>query len=166
MKKEIEEAQINIKWLNDNQSWIDELGIIPAFLGLFTIFRKPTHQQTILIIRSLRGKWEKDYGDTYIDYNQSFDDGRHIHIANSEPPQSCKLVPIEEVVPAHWAPETRVTKFKLQCTEPKPSDDPLKSSEPVVDAVEEIEQELKQGEASPATEAASEVVTVRNGEEI
>jgi len=149
------EIAANIEWLEANKSWIEEVGICPQFSGTTVLFYSPKHDQVIRIIREVGGRFAKRYDQTTITYSWYADDySRSILLCDSQPPGSCKMIPVIETVPAHWEPEKIVKGFKLQCRE--------ESEEGTADV--ELPS-VYESDLTPARDAASEVI-LAHGEEV
>ncbi len=113
VQAELADAKANLEWLLENAQWINEVGIKPVFKGRMTFFFNPTHAQSIQIIQKVGGKFDKDYNATTVTYRQY--GARDFILSDSQPPGTCRLVPTETVVEAHWEPEKIVKGFRLEC---------------------------------------------------
>lgn len=80
-------------------------------------FNNLTREESLQVISALNaGKWEKSINDAYpdkIDYQTTID-GVMARLWAAAPPDSCRVVEVEEIIP-----EQRVMKRKLICSEPK-----------------------------------------------
>ena len=101
-----EKEEANVKWVEENQSWIDEVGLEVHASGNTILFYSPTHEQVIRIIREIGGKWSKRYNASTIAYSYHLPDySRSFILCDSQPPGTCRMVPVVEIVPARWEPE-------------------------------------------------------------
>lgn len=130
LQEQIKVYRKRIRWLKKNQ---EKLEALPpsASLGTDKIdFDYLSHAEIIKVIRTLGGKWKKtpnaiaatptrEKGQS-IDYEAEID-GVPVRCWAGEPPPSCRIVEVEEVIPAHdipaqHVPEKRVKVKKMICT--------------------------------------------------
>ena len=78
-------------------------------------FNGLTHEQTVQVIKVLGGKWDKQlsYSGEGMHYTRQGEPS--IMCYNGAPPPSCKIVEVDEVVPAQEAYVRKVKK--IQCVE-------------------------------------------------
>jgi hypothetical protein len=101
--------------------FIDTLECSVSLCGWSFDFDNPTREDVVKILQHFPGKWDKELHDaTHINYtSQEQHQGFHVRCYNSPPPPSCKLVEVEELVPAIEA--RTVKRLKLQCVEDQPA---------------------------------------------
>lgn len=142
--REVEGLKAELKRIGDRISWLrkhqKQLESLPAgtFCSHGLDFDNLPHDQVIKVIRTLGGKWNKTKNEYAVapdrEKGQSIDyqtkvDGMDVRCYAGAPPPSCRIVEIEEVVPAHtipavperFVPETTRKVRKMICT----GDDPL-----------------------------------------
>jgi hypothetical protein len=113
------EAEIH-KW----QAWLEKVEALP---GLETLdlpayvhcgqqidFDSLTHPDIIRVLQAMGGKWDKSLSgcDGAIDYTQEIN-GVKIRLWAGEAPPNCRIIEIEETIPAQ--PERKEIRRKLQC---------------------------------------------------
>lgn len=125
-QRAIESAEANLDWIEANRPWLTELGLEPHFSGITTVFYNPKREEVLTIIRNIGGKWDKRYKEASITYSGEME-GRTILLCDSQPPDSCRLVPTLKVIPAHWEEEKTEQGFKLECR--KADDEPAAEAE-------------------------------------
>lgn len=114
----LSEESRNRAWIEANQNWLEEVGLEIRFSGTTVLFYNPTRPQVIRIIREIGGKWNKRYNATTITYNYHLPDhSQSFILCDSQPPGTCRMIPVVQTVPAHWEPEKVINTFKLQCKE-------------------------------------------------
>jgi hypothetical protein len=116
--RRIAEEIANKEWVEANQGWLEEVGLEVHFSGSTILFYNASHPQVIRIIREIPGKWEKEYRATTISYTSTTPDySRFFILCDSQPPGTCRMIPVVEIQAAHWEPEKVINTFKLQCRE-------------------------------------------------
>lgn len=129
LKAEIKRKGERIRWLQKHRAVLESLPSAAA-CGDIVDFDFLNHKEVIGVVRALGGKWQKssnphaeaptrEKGQS-IDY-QSTVDGVRVRCWGAEPPPSCRIVEVEEVIPAHdipaqHVPEKRVKVKKMICT--------------------------------------------------
>lgn len=83
-------------------------------------FDKLTHKEVIQVIKALGGKWKKEVNAQLketVDYTQDID-GMRVRCWQGQPPPSCRIVEVEEVIPAHTVqvPEQKRVIRKMVCS--------------------------------------------------
>lgn len=91
-----------IDWLDAHREQLDGLPDISNSCGHAVDFDNLSHQEVIRVIRAFGGKWHKQVNGERVDYCTSVD-GMTIRCWRGEPPPSCRIVEVEEWVPAHAA---------------------------------------------------------------
>jgi hypothetical protein len=79
-------------------------------------FDYPDREATLAIIKAFGGKWDKVVNGDKVNYSTTTSNGLRIRIYGGTPPPSCKIIEVEEYVPA--VPATTRTVRILQCVEP------------------------------------------------
>ena len=120
---EIERLVGRIAALNQKVEWLrqhrEKLAEVPKIsIGwMDTIdFDNLTHSEVIQVIQALGGTWSKELNadKTKVDYTATID-GESVRCWAGEPPPSCRIVQVEEVIPAQPARTQMVSK--LVCNE-------------------------------------------------
>lgn len=116
LREEIKNRAARIRWLRKHGEKLSGLPNATLFQEKIDFDHLP-HAQVIEVVRALGGKWKKSAGNTAgkVNYETTVD-GVQVRCYEGEPPPSCKLVEVEEVIPAQ--PARTVKKFKMVC---KPS---------------------------------------------
>ncbi len=131
---EIKNSAKKLRWLRKHRA---ELEALPDanFCGSGLDFDWLSHAEVIKVIRALGGRWNKSLNQhaappngarekgQSIDYNGTLD-GMPVRCYAGEPPPSCRIVEVEEVIPAHTLPavperhipEVRKKVRKMICT--------------------------------------------------
>jgi hypothetical protein len=105
------------EWIKRHAAQLNRLaenGIVPSlFYGNFD-FDQLSHEKVIHVIQEFPGRWVKTLNATgaHIDYTLNVD-GRQLRCYMGEPPPSCRIIEVDEVVPAQ--PETIRKVKKLEC---------------------------------------------------
>ncbi len=78
------------------------------------------HKEIVQAVRAIGGKWQKSLNTSYgespkIDYVTELD-GVQVRCWAGEPPPSCRIVEVEEHVPAQVIPAKVVKVRKMVCT--------------------------------------------------
>ena len=116
IQQEIQVKQDHIAFLKAHEEFFDKNEIHPTF-GYGTIdFDRPDHTTATKIMRHFKmSRWSKDYDEDKITYVSAERNGIQLRVWRSAPPDSCKLIAYDEVVPAQMVEAHTVRKFKLQC---------------------------------------------------
>jgi len=107
-----------IAWLETKRAAIEATGLdISSAFGSVDFDNLP-HADVVKVMLALPGRWNKTPGSSEgtINYEAEID-GVNVRCWCGEPPPSCKIVEVEEVVPAQ--PETRRMVKKMICKEPE-----------------------------------------------
>lgn len=118
----IDGLQLKKQWLLNNRTKIEELDLqekVSFGYGSRSIdFDYLAHDKVVEVVRTFGGKWAKTpSGDNgKIDYETALD-GVTIRCWAGEPPPSCKIVEVEEDVPAQPASKRIVRKMVCKETE-------------------------------------------------
>lgn len=115
--RQIREMGKQIRWLRSRQKELESLPPVSgSCVNGFIDFDNLKHEDTVKVMRNLRGgKWKKDYtGDNRVTYTTVVD-GMNIRIWRGEPPPSCRIVEVEELVPERVIPAQVVKVRKLVC---------------------------------------------------
>ena len=115
LQAQIAAASKRIKWIKKRQKLLEQLPE-GSFCGSTLDFDKLPHKDTIQVIKQLGGKWKKSPnnvvdGGHKIDYVAEVDEVR-VRVWAGEPPPSCRIVEVEEIIPAHTIPEQHVPEQK------------------------------------------------------
>jgi hypothetical protein len=82
------------------------------YCGLQLDFNNLTREQSLIVISTLRaGKWQKSVNGENIDYETQID-GVTVRLWAAGPPDSCRVIEVEEIVPA-----TTITRRRLVCSD-------------------------------------------------
>lgn len=118
LKVEIRTRKIALRALEKfRRQWSKRLNLKKATItGYFPYvdINNPTREEVERVLSMVSGgKWKKSVnsGDgTTIDYvaENFFGNGVHLRLWNSEPPSSCKIVEVEELVPEHKAMRRKI----------------------------------------------------------
>jgi len=124
VQKEISRIRDEIKirakrmaWLRSHKAQLEQLPEGKLFSGYAFDFDNLSHADTIKVIRTLGGKWTKtptagvEVGR--IDYQTQID-GVQVRCWAGHPPPSCRVVEVEEIVPA--VPARVIKVKKMICT--------------------------------------------------
>lgn len=116
LKVEIQLLQNRLEWLQINQSMFKDCPDAPIDVMDGRLdFNYLTHAQTMQVIKALGGKWDKEVLETKINYTREDEiDGKTIVCWQAEPPPSCRIVEVEEEVPAQPAGIRKVRKLECQ----------------------------------------------------
>jgi hypothetical protein len=104
LARQIASKKSQIEWLERHRAKLESLppASINEFIGARLDFDDLSHDRVIEVIKAFGGKWEKSIsarsGDR-IDYRTVFD-GFAVRCYAGEPPPACKIVEVEEYVPA------------------------------------------------------------------
>lgn len=127
---EVLEAMEQIKYLIANRTKLEALpggaycGHDPK-KGVPRIdFDNLTHSQVVQVVRAFGGKWDKTVADSdksRVDYQTREPvSGVTIRCWQGEPPPSCKIVEVEEEIPATVVPARKVKVKKMVCPGAEP----------------------------------------------
>jgi len=106
-----------IVWLKDRRELLAKLPASTVY-GTQVDFNHPSHTEVIRIIRVLGGKWKKTPSTTVsdkIDYQTEID-GITVRCWEGEPPPSCKVIEVEEMVPERIVPAGIKKVRKIVCS--------------------------------------------------
>ena len=100
IKQTIRENVKCLLWLQRNQGKLADLAEGAMYNGQQIDFNNVTHQDTVKIIRTLGGKWKKAPSSmpSKVDYETEMD-GLKLRVWAGDPPPSCQIVVVEELVP-------------------------------------------------------------------
>ena len=114
---EIRERTKKIRWLRRNQAKLEKA---PGgrFCGEYLDFDYLPHKRTIEVVRTIGGKWKKTVasnGDNNkIDYATELE-GVKVRVYAGDPPPSCRIVEVEELVPELVVPAHVKKVRKMVC---------------------------------------------------
>lgn len=99
---------------------LDDLDLPAYIFGAIIDFDTLSHPEVIRVIKAIGGKWDKTPSGqcARIDY-QTEVQGQIIRCWAGEPPPNCKIVEVDEIIPAQ--PERIEKKRKLVCQEAQPA---------------------------------------------
>lgn len=118
LNREQMELDSKFKFLNELEDKLTKLELEAMLYSVGIDFDRLTHEQVIKVMVAFQGgKWTKtpNYNGQSIDYELPLLDGNRIRCWAGEPPPSCKIIEVEELVPEHVFPATTRTVRKLQC---------------------------------------------------
>lgn len=103
LKEQIANKNSHIKWLEKHRAKLESLppASINDFIGWLD-FDNLSHELVMEVVKGFGGKWEKcvSFGSQdRIDYSTWFD-GFRVRCYAGQPPPACKIVEVEELVPA------------------------------------------------------------------
>ena len=114
---EIRERTKKIRWLRRNQAKLEKAPD-GRFCGEYLDFDYLPHKRTIEVVRTIGGKWKKTVasnGDNNkIDYNTELD-GIKVRVYAGDPPPSCRIVEVEELIPEQVIPAHVKKVRKMVC---------------------------------------------------
>lgn len=118
LQKRIKEMEAKLDWLKAHRLDLAFVPNVSANTQLPIDFDQLSHAEVIAVIKALGGTWRKEINSskTTIDYRATID-GQSVRCWSGQPPPSCKIVVVEEVVPAQ--PETKRKVAKLVCSDPE-----------------------------------------------
>lgn len=121
LESEITEYMRLRRWLESHSDLFNQLpesGSLP-YQDKGIDFDYLPHEEVVRVIGLVGGTWKKEVSsvDNKIDYRTEFD-GVKLRCWAGDPPPSCKLVEVEEIVPAQPATTRKV--LKLICKEAEP----------------------------------------------
>jgi hypothetical protein len=103
-----------IAFIEKYRSVFEQHGVMPTHYPHSVDIDNPSREDALRLMQAFGGKWQKTVNGINIDYCQEID-GVTVRLWSTPPPPSCRIVEVEEVVPAE--PEKRVMKRKLVCIE-------------------------------------------------
>lgn len=112
---QLNQTQDKIDWINQNKEKLDILdpNEYPiSLIGNGIDFDGLSHEKVIEVIKLFTGKWVKEPAGTRIHYVLKQGDFQ-LRCYAGEPPPNCKIVEVEEVIPAQ--PERIEKRLKLIC---------------------------------------------------
>ncbi len=118
LRKRVVDLRAQIKWLKNHGKKLAEVNgqVIPIYDNQFDLDNLP-HKEVVKLIRALGGKWKKSASATANRINyETMVDGMIVRCWAGEPPPSCKIVEVEELVPEKVIPAhtRKVTKMICQ----------------------------------------------------
>lgn len=118
LKDECSTIQARIDWLETQRPKLIELETEGSWCNEKFDFDNLPHEKIVKVMLAFGGKWEKAPGvvDGTIDYTATVD-GVLVRCWSGQPPPSCKIVEVEEIIPA--VPESKRIVRKLVCKEPE-----------------------------------------------
>lgn len=104
-------------WMEKHRDLLEATEKWDSFSDDHIDFEELSHKEVISVIRTLGGKWEKNpEGNDRITYrNDKNEDGLVIRCYKGEPPPSCRVVEVEEHVPAVVIPASVRKVRKIVC---------------------------------------------------
>jgi len=119
-----------VRWLRSRKRVLENLEANSESLQVYgesnVDFNHLTHAEVIKVVRAFGGKWKKTpVGNGLVDYETNID-GVRVRCYGGKPPPNCRIVEVEEVIPARVIPEQRIKVKKMICKGD--------GSEPVVEA--------------------------------
>jgi len=132
LKAQIRKAGKQIRWF---RKYGEQFKSLPdgTYYGAAVDFDGLSHDQVIKVIRALGGKWKKSLNlssEGRVDYQTEID-GQVVRCWRGQPPPSCKIVEVEELVPAVNIPARIVKVKKMICIG--------QGNEPVVDEIQKAQ---------------------------
>lgn len=120
-----------IRWLRSRKAILERIEVDPDSIQVYgesnLDFNNLSHQDVIKVVRAFGGKWKKvPHGNDRVDYQQEID-GVRVRCYAGAPPPNCRIVEVEEVIPARVIPEQRIKVKKMICKGD--------GSEPVAEAI-------------------------------
>lgn len=115
LRKEIKDRVNKIKWLRANGSKFTDLPEACLYGEQFDFDNLP-HAEVIKVVRAVGGKWTKTPGGEagQVHY-ETVVDGVKVRCYNGKAPPSCKVIEVEEHVPAQIIPASVRKVRKLVC---------------------------------------------------
>ncbi len=116
LKQDIKDRAKKIKWLLKNQPKLEQLPEGQFVGSTLMDFDNLPHADVVKVVRVLGGKWTKTPGAATgtIDYASEFD-GLRVRCWKGEAPPSCRIIEVEEHVPAVTIPATTRMVKKMVC---------------------------------------------------
>lgn len=116
LQLEIEHRLKRIEWLKSNQAKLEPLPRLMFMACEQVDFDNLSHPEVVKVIRTFGGKWKKEpASDNTIHYTTKLPDGMTVRCFKGQPPPSCKIIEVEEHVPAQVIPATVRKVRKLVC---------------------------------------------------
>lgn len=120
IQSRIDEAQEMLQRMQLLEPLLASTGLLHkcTMYGDIVDIEETTHEESVLFIKTLGGRWDKEYMESKINYERAEKlHGFRVRIWQGEPPASCKIVEVEEYFPETIiAAHTRKVR-KLQCVE-------------------------------------------------
>ena len=115
---EIRERTKKIRWLRRNQAKLEKAPD-GRFCGEYLDFDYLPHKRTIEVVRTIGGKWKKtpatcEHLSNKIDYTTELE-GVKVRVYAGDPPPSCRIVEVEELIPEQVIPAHVKKVRKMVC---------------------------------------------------
>jgi hypothetical protein len=117
LRAEIKARVEKIKWLRSNRAKLEALPK-GSFCGDKLDFDNLPHAEVVKVIRALGGKWKKTpthASDNRIDYSAELGP-MQVRCYSGEPPPSCRIIEVEELVPERVIPASVRKVRKMVCS--------------------------------------------------
>lgn len=114
-KELIAQSQKIIDWLTARKEQLEALPNGSVYLRESIDFDRLTHDDVVKVLKALGGKWDKEVNSaesSRVDYSTKID-GLKVRLWAGEPPPNCKIVEVQEEIPA--VPATTRTVRRLVC---------------------------------------------------
>lgn len=133
-----------IRWLRRNRQKLEAVPEGATFWNGRLDLNTPKHEETVKLIRAVGGKFKKEPGCNphSIDYTGELD-GIPVKAWCGEPPPSCRIVEVEELVPETLIPAHIVKRKKMVCSPELPAQIAIARDAAKADAVSPVVQPLK-----------------------
>ena len=110
-----------IRWLRRHRAKL-ELAPDGRFCGEYLDFDYLPHKRTIEVVRTIGGKWKKtpaicEHLSNKIDYTTELE-GVKVRVYAGDPPPSCRIVEVEELIPEQVIP-AHVKKVRKMVCQPE-----------------------------------------------
>ena len=134
LKGQIRDIGKKLQFLRKLKATVGEIpGVSAASPSGYIDFDHLEHEDVIKVIRGFGGKWNKEVSSVRpgtVNYErQDTIDGLRLRCWGGKPPPSCKLVEVEEIIPAQ--PARVVKKLKMVCIG--------QGAEPVADEIQKAQ---------------------------
>jgi hypothetical protein len=118
LRTQVKELIARIEWLETNKAKLETINAtrVTGYSNLMDFDHLP-HAEVIKVIRAFGGKWTKTPADNNtIHYETTLPDGKRIRCFQGQPPPSCRIIEVEEHVPAVTLPATTRKVKKMICS--------------------------------------------------
>lgn len=116
--KQIQKTQQIKQWVIEHElvfkELLEEHEIGASIFCEIIDFDHLPHDKVVKVIQAFPGKWNKEPQEFGVHYTTTYE-GQKLRCYNGEPPPSCKIIEVEEDVPA--TPARKRIVRKLQCPE-------------------------------------------------
>lgn len=133
-----------IRWLRRNRARLEKVAKQGNLFGGRLDFDRLSHKEVIQTIKAIGGKWKKTPGHEpgKIDYTTEIE-GVEVKCWAGEPPPSCRIIEVEELIPEVTIPAHTKKVRKMVCAPELPAQIAIARDAAKADAVSPVVQPLK-----------------------